>query len=366
MLVSAKQLLQGDAKTPMSRFSQDYLTGLRGLVVIESFAWLFLQTFVPAVTSGSAPGPLYQVVIRKVFSVLFWNQSLIYSFFIILSARTVCVHFLHDPSPTAYARSLISRPLRVGVPISIALAISITIFSLIDSTYIAEAAALLRNPLLSAPQMPATPLAAFNSIYDLLWIVRDFSEQQGNFSFPGGVLWAPSLIYFQSYTVYITMVVLPFTRPAWHVQGMCLFALGSFWFESWGWYSAAGLLIADLSLSPYWHARLARGIKVTEDIRCPVWAPAMLSIAIGLALKYTWTAALPQYLKGELILHPSLSLSTNVTYDNFPTSQPYARVDDFLIVIGVLLIAETLHRAQAILSVKPLVFLGRRSLSKFK
>lgn len=364
VLVSAKQVLQGDNKQPTSRFSQDYLTGLRGLLVVESFAWLFLRTFVPTVVSGTASGPLYQVVIRKVFSVLFWNYSLIYSFFIILSARTVCIHFLHEPSPMVYARSLISRPLRVGIPISIALTVSISIFSLIDTSYVAKAASYLNNPLLSAPSMPATPLAAFNSIYDLLWIVRDFTEQKGNAAFPSGVLWAPSLIYFQSYTVYIAMVIFPFTRPAWHVQGMFVFALGSFWFDSWGWYSAAGLLIADLSVSPYWQSRLIRGIKITNGIRCPVWGPAMLSVAVGLALKYTWTAALPQYLKGELILHPSLSLSADVTYDNFPTSQPYARVDDFLIVVGFLLLIETLQRAQAILSSKLLVFLGRRSLSK--
>src|SRR5436305_13397197 len=74
---------------------QRYLLGIRGLLVIQSFLWVFLQTFVPAVVkdSNNTTGPNYQITLRKSLSVLFWNESLIYSAFIFLSPRTICIPF---------------------------------------------------------------------------------------------------------------------------------------------------------------------------------------------------------------------------------------------------------------------------------
>lgn len=351
-----------------SPLSQGYLTGLRGLLAICSFAWLWLQTFVPAVTSEAVSGPQYQVILRKIFMVLFFDQSLIVSFLVILSARTCCVHFLHDPSPSVYARSLIRRPIRIGISISVALAISIAIFSTIDTSYIKNAAVLLDNPLIEAPSKPATPLAAFNSIYNLLWMVRDFPQQEGNQAWPSKTLWVPSLIYSQSYTVYISMVILPFTRPGWHLEFFLLFSLGSFWFNSWGWLSSAGLFVADLSINSTLRARLRLGAKVSESLSFPYWVLASLSVLVGLALKYIWTAALPQYANRELVLHPALDgLSSNDgTWQEYDTSYPYPRLDNYLVILGVLVLVEMSDILKKALSTEALVFLGRRSLSKSK
>src|SRR6266516_1147910 len=81
-------------------YEQNYLLGLRGFLVLESFVWVFLQTFAPVAVKGSnnASGPLFQVILRKAVSVLFWNDNLLYSFFILLSGRTICIPFLKDPS----------------------------------------------------------------------------------------------------------------------------------------------------------------------------------------------------------------------------------------------------------------------------
>ena len=90
---------------------QYYLTGLRGILALESLLWIFFQTFVPALVSTDTHGPTYQRVLRTVLCVPFWNESLISSFFIILSARSICVPFLQNPCAATYAGSLIRRPL---------------------------------------------------------------------------------------------------------------------------------------------------------------------------------------------------------------------------------------------------------------
>ncbi|KAK6001476.1 hypothetical protein QM012_002807 [Aureobasidium pullulans] len=342
---------------------QDHLYGLRGALAVESFLWLFLKTFVPAVVTDEVPGPAHQIIVRKIFSVLLWNESLISSFFIILSARSICISFLQEPTAKAFARSLITRPLRIGIPLALALAFSISIFSSINTIYIDAAAQALKNPDLRAPIMPSTALASFNTIWDVLWIVRDFGKQMANQAFPGATMWAPSLIYSQSYTVYIAMVILPFTRARWHVQAITIFSIGSFWFNSWGWYSAAGLFVADVSQNHDLRARLNRGIKISERIAFPCWILAMFSVVLGLILKYIWVTAFPQHLRAELVLHPSIHLTQDLTVQTFNQGQAYARLDDYLIVVGVLFLLDLSSRMRSVLSPKLLVQLGKRSLS---
>ena len=56
----------------------EYLMGVRGLLAIQSFLWVFLTTFVPtAVKDSQNPtGPGYQIFLRKILSVIFWNDGL--------------------------------------------------------------------------------------------------------------------------------------------------------------------------------------------------------------------------------------------------------------------------------------------------
>jgi len=368
VLSLAKDALQDKTRRRSSIYSlnQGYLTGLRGILVIQSFVWLFFQTFIPALVShAETRQPFYQVVLRKAFSPVLWEPSLLYSFFIILSARTVCIHFLQDASTPKFARSLISRPIRIGVPISIALAISMAVFSTIDTSYISQAASAMENSILKEPAKAADATIGFNSIYNILWVYRDFSTQMGNKLWPSETLWTVSLVYYQSYTVYAFMVILPFTRPGWHLQGLIWFGLGSFWFNTWGWYSAIGLLVADLSINPALRSALTRGMRVPKSTwRIPYWAISILFILAGLAMKYIWIAAFPSHINTELHMHPAKYFQPTDGLGNLDVDQPYPRLDNALIIVGVLLALEASEEAQIYLCSPFLKYFGDRSLSK--
>ena len=399
------QYLSARRKSGLFNNDQRYLYGLRGILAIQSFLWLFFKIFDPALTvpganehtshvphstlTGPIPGviggssivvkrnlsnipqirersPEYQVLLRKVLEPLLWDESFIFSFFILLSARTVCISFLENVSTPAYARSLISRPIRIGIPLAVALAMSCAIFSTIDTTYLEQAAGVIGNPFLRAPEEPAGALAAFNSIWNLLWVTKDYSLQMGNLAWPSWTLWVPSAAYLQSYTVYILMVILPYTRPSWHIQGLFMFAFGSWWFNSWGWYSATGLFLADVSINPALRSSLMRGYqRKTEGVSLPYWFFAALFFVVGLGLKYMWTAALPGvYWKSETYAHPSKYVGSNGNFGYVDGTQPYPRMDNYLIIVGMLLGLEFFDFGKRVLASRIFQFIGNRSMSK--
>ena len=118
-----------------------YITGIKGILVIESFIWTYFVTFVPALaspTEGSqaTPGPVYQEFLRKIFSVPLWNYSFIYNFFVILSMRTIPVTFLQNPTGQTYAASVIRRIVRMVLLICIASGIATGIYSAIGVDFI--------------------------------------------------------------------------------------------------------------------------------------------------------------------------------------------------------------------------------------
>ncbi|CAD0094269.1 unnamed protein product [Aureobasidium vineae] len=419
--------------------SQDHLWGIRAILAVQSFAWLFFKVFdptltvpaptttgehvpnnapstVPGVFGGPgivAPGagsgivardlyardlyprnlsmskspfslsnqserweraaisrpfkksPHYQVLLRKILSPLLWDESFIFCFFILLSARTVAISFLRDANSATYARSLIARPIRMGIPLAIGLALSCIIFSTINTQYLEDFAILNGNPYLRAPEKPASALACFNSIWDLLWVTKDYSLQMGNLAFPSWTLWVPSAVYLQSYTVYIFMVVLPYSRPSWHVTGLLMFAFGSWWFNSWGWYSATGLFLADVAVNPPLRTAMFRGYSnESGSVRMPYWSLAVLMLGIGTGLKYMWTAGLDNlYWSGESHAHPARYLGGS-SFGYFDGTQPYPRMDNWLVIVGILLLVEFSEVTKSILSSKPLKTVGRRSLSK--
>ena len=64
--------------------------------------------------------------------------------------------------------------------------------------------------------------------------------------------------------------------------------------------------------------------------------------------------------------HPYVDLSENHSLESFAAADSYPRVDNFLVVFGILLMAETSVLLKHGLSWKPLVLLGRRSMGAFK
>jgi len=105
-----------------------YLTGLKGLFVLQSFIWVYLHTFVPTLVSTQSsdldvPGTTWQKILRKTLSVLFWNENLIYSTFILLSARCISVPFIKNATGAQVAGSQFRRSIRLVSLAAISLAV---------------------------------------------------------------------------------------------------------------------------------------------------------------------------------------------------------------------------------------------------
>lgn len=354
--------LEGD-----QHFEKDkHILGLRGILAISSFLWIFFETFIPAVAFNTTPGPLYQRIIRILFSTTLWNQSLISSFFFVLSARASCVRFLKNPTSDNLAGTIIRRSIRIVIATGAASFIAYGIFGGLGTKYIETFKHNLPNRSINAPYVPKTALQGFNAVFDMFWVVNQYDSQAGNAFWPTGTLGRVSLLYNQSWTVYFLMVLLPFGRPAWHVQVLSLFTFGAFWMCSWGWYSACGLLLADVTINPVLSSKLALGLTLSEKKHwvVPYSLVGSLMMSVGLAMKYTW-AALPQYINNELMLHPYLDLSEQTTCGQFAAADPFPRVDNFFVIFGLLIVVETVATIRSILSATWLVSVGERSFSEY-
>lgn len=351
-------------KQPSIDSSQSYLLGLRGLLAIECFIWAFLQTFVPASVKDSqqTSAPLYQVILRKTISVLFWNDSLLYSFFILLSARTICIPFIKNPTKISVASAVFRRGIRLWFPVAVALAVVKLTFSQTGFQYIWDFKTQTSNITIQTPYNIPSTLAYFNSVFNLFWTTSDFARQAGSKAFPTQTLWILNAIYSQSYTVYMTMVIIPYTRNRWRVQAFMIFIATAWWVQSWAWYSITGLLLADAVMNMEFKKKAQHGIHVFRSIRCPSWVPSVLLLLGGLVMQYLWTAWRPEYSNAELRAHTGLYYTGGLNNHYDPT-QPQARDDNYLVILGFFLLLESFDFLQFVFSNKFFLYLGRRSLS---
>ncbi|ORX97597.1 hypothetical protein BCR34DRAFT_607201 [Clohesyomyces aquaticus] len=345
--------------------SQDYLIGLRGILVIQSFLFIFFQTFLPAavVDSKNTTGPLYQIVLRKTLSVLFWNESLIYSFFILLSARTLALPFLANPHRSVCSSSVFRRGIRLWIPTFVAFSLSAAAFSITSTNYISDFIAATNNISTAAPMIFRNFFIYFNSLFDLFWVSKDYASQAANRAFPSGTLWMVSLLFQQSYTVYMAMIIVPYTRNSWRVKAMLGFILTAWWVQSWAWYSITGLLLADAVVNMDFRAKSGDGFRIGR-LRVRMWPLSALMVVVGILLQYLFVAWRPQFrnqeLKGHTGLYNSDALNAGLDFD-----QPQARDDNYLIILGIMLLVETYGGLQKMLRWRGLVGLGRRSLAVF-
>ncbi len=352
--------------SPPTHSEQSYLLGVRGLLTLQSFTWVFLQTFVPVAVRDSAnfDGPKYEKVFREVFSVLFWNESLIYSAFIFLSARTICIPFLHSSTKQTIASAVFRRGLRLWFPTAVALAIVKITSSTLETGYIDDFKAHTGNISFSTPYTIPNALAYFNSVFNLFWTTTKFASQSGNTAFPSQTLWIVNVIYTQSYTVYMTMVIIPYTRASWRVTAYICFILSAWWVESWAWYSVTGLLLADSVMNMRYQERAHKGVRIWRTRwRCPTWIPCLVLMAAGLLMQYLWTDWRPSYENRELKAHTGLYYSGGLN-TQVDLKEPHARDDDYLLLLGFFLSLEYSRFMQRIFSNPIFVYLGRRSLSK--
>lgn len=186
-----------DVVAPKRATRHAYITGLRGILVIQSFVWIYFETFIPTLTSSGTSGPSYQDILRYVLSVPFWNASLIYNFFIILSMRTVGVSFLENPTGQTYAATVIRRTVRIVLAIGIASGISMLLFSQIGTQYITEFKTKLPNQAIQTPSVVYDGGAAIGALFNLFWLTGDWYRQAANAFWPSATLWVPSVIYYQ-------------------------------------------------------------------------------------------------------------------------------------------------------------------------
>jgi hypothetical protein len=167
-----------------------------------------------------------------------------------------------------------------------------------------------------------------------------------------------------SFTTYMTMVIIPYTRRSWRVKGAFFFIVTAWWVQSWAWYSITGLLLADMATNMDFKAKAQRGIRVWRSIRCPSYLIYAVILAAGLVMQYLWVAWRPEYRDDELIAHGGLYYTGGLN-ENFDVKQPQARDDNYLVLLGFLLCVETSDIVQWTLANPLLVYLGRRSLSKY-
>lgn len=348
--------------------NQDYLTGVRGALVPMAFLWMFMQTFVPAAVKGSlnTTGPGWQLALRKSLSVLFWNDTLIYGSIIFLSARTICVPFLLEPTKTVLASCVFRRGIRLWFPVAVALIVCYAAFThgLGGNQYLYDFAAFTENVSMNADMyILPNSLANFNSIFEIFWVSNNFQTQAGNWAFPTQTLWVITAVFQQSYTVFMTMVVIPYTRLRWRVMGALVFIITAWWVYSWAWYSVTGLLIAD--------AVINMGLRPGGDgtswalgrVRVPVWIVGAVLMAGGFSMQFIWVAARPDLMNSELYYHTGLYSTGGINY-GVDVSTNQIRADCYLIIVGFFLILETSSVLQSIFRSKPLVFLGKRSFSE--
>ncbi|KAH9843286.1 hypothetical protein Tdes44962_MAKER07543 [Teratosphaeria destructans] len=341
--------------------SQSYLLGLRGCLTLMTFLWVFLQTFAPAAVAHSAntTGPASQLALRKSLSILFWNDSLIYSSIIFLSARTICLPFLLDPGKTTLASAVLRRGLRLWFPVAATLVVVYAVFSrTLGTAYLKDFATETSNASMVTGlyELPSS-LANFNSIFQVFWISHDFSYQAASFAFPTQTLWIISALFQQSYTVYTTMVIIPYTRQSWRITGAAVFILTAWWVYSWAWFSISGLLLADL--------------VVNMDFRgwCRKHRLGTLGVAggclvVGYAMQWLWVTAYPDLYDAEIFYHTG-TYNTGGRYTWNDTTAPLLRADDYLVIIGFSILLESFEILRKIFSNPALVFLGKRSYSYF-
>ncbi|KAF2862310.1 hypothetical protein K470DRAFT_204626, partial [Piedraia hortae CBS 480.64] len=341
-----------------------HLDGLRGIIVLSSFFWTFFATFIPRIIYPGHNASTGMSVVRIVLSSWAWNASLIASFFFVLSARSICILFLTNPTPISLSGTVIRRIIRMAIAVSIASGLSMAIFAGLGVHYIEKFKERRPNDSLPAPDVPDSALVAFNSMFGIFWVVRSYFWQAANKFWPTNTLWSVSLIFQQSWTVYFLMVVLPYVRPTWHRPYIFMFALGAWWMASWGFYDAAALLLASYMINPVLKKRLEEGVEITEHWKVPVKIPAAGMLLAGLIFKVIWSVW-PHYANKELILHPHLDIYENMTLKDFVMDDPLPRLDNFLVIFGLLLVVETTAGAQRVLSARWLTAIGRRSLSIF-
>ena len=99
--------------------------------------------------------------------------------------------------------------------------------------------------------------------------------------------------------------------------------------------------------------------------RMPVWPLYTILTLAGLIMMYIWAAWRPQDVYKEVRIHTGEYSTGGLNDVVMEPGTPMARDDNYLFLLGTFLFLETWNLPQALFRNPLLMYLGRRSLSKF-
>lgn len=263
------------------------------------------------------------------------------------------------------ATSIFQRPFRFLLPVVLAMSIAALINHLGGFNHLVEFQAITKQQLTAVPFQYSSVLAWLNSMFNIFWF-QD-ALQAGVLAHPAGQLWVVSNAYLQSYTIYMTMLLLPYMTRQWRVQLLMLFVLAAWWINSWAWYSVTGLVIADnVTTLVLWGTKSWK-VEINKDrlgFSVPYWTMPAFLTGVGVFLKYLYVAIRPDLYTNELNAHTSTYLVGGTLEGYVDYSRPAMRLDNYFVVLGTLVLIEMTPWMQRVLSVRFLQYIGHVSPSR--
>lgn len=196
--------LTEDASNDMGRSISNripYLEGVRGLLGIQTLLWIFFRFFAPSIVTdtaldGSRPAPFvtespeWMTIVRKVLSPLLFDGSLQMTCFIVLMGRVTLQTYMERRSATALAGECFRRPLRLTLPVALALALTSLVAVTNGFKHANWLSDRLHNDFLIPPQVWESTIVYFNSVVTLIMAPRTIRNSRAVMSIPPyGVMW---------------------------------------------------------------------------------------------------------------------------------------------------------------------------------
>lgn len=348
----------------------------RGLLAIETLLYIFFRLLAPAIASdtnhdGSFPAafvgkaPSWQHGLRKGLAPLFWDSTLPSAFFLILSGRVVSLTFLERRNSVSLAGAVFRRPVRLVVPVLVALAFTSIVSVAGGFNRASRFAELTSNPLAQPPHIWTSTLEYVNSAFDLFFNVNSLKTDRGAaFLPPSGLAWVIPIAFQQSFTAYTFSILMPYTTLSAKLWAFAGFITVSYWLGSWAWYTLTGLQLAEMTTC-YLSLLPTAGLPLDRHGKrhMPAWLVPGLFLALGITLKYLW-ASMPSRRDDEYNFHARMadgSLNRGLN----PSTTPYPRVDDYLVATGAMVLLELSPMTQRVFSNAVFKFFGRISFALY-
>lgn len=352
-----------------------YLEGLRGLIAFQTLLYVFFRLFAPAIvtdrdTDGTFPAeftklcPAWMNILRKVLSPIMWNGSFQANMYIILMGRVGMQTFIERRDGLTLAGPGFRRPIRIILPLAIALALTSVVAVLNGFKYADAMADKLHNAAAHPPKVWESTVVYVNTVVSFVFAPYAYTTSVAStYMPPGGLMWFTSVVFQQTYVMTVYAWVLPFTIFRWKNYGLVTFILLSAWMGRWSWYTLTGLAISEYSVV-YRQILPKEGIPLNSEktkFLNPKLIPQIF-ILLGVVLKYIFISVVPSMYYNDYIGHIDLNTGTlNREWDY--NNRAYPRWDDWLLATGLLVLVELSPALQKFFSNRVLTYFGRLGFS---